>query len=394
MSTVVGKQIVPDLRVSFNAKIGKMETDVEDAILECETGDRLIVSRRNLSLNSSFFRALFLHSSGSRNHASRRRSPRVRGQSTSTFPVYKLPQPLTGPCLRSILDFLTEQTVESLDLTEDTVADLATQADFLDLTDIVEECSEFVAARLSPSNVTGIWKFSQLLHLPDLERISFKYLCENYSLVCQQEEFSHLLADDLQIILISPFLTKSRQEDIWLSLTKWAQAWPDQRMPELTKLSLNMIFSLLPPEFLAAQVTGSVCYPFLEQDWATDVLLLLGGDNRDSKRILLYNEMTDRWQERLGFELPDPDAAPGDIIQAVTCPTGMFVKRSVNCYLYQQKTQNFVNLGTSKRRAPALVVRAGEILLLTGSFFTSWEKFCPHRKVPKPTYFPTFESSG
>ena len=70
-----------------------------------------------------------------------------------------------------------------------------------------------MVTRLSSENVCGLWKFSQMYRLADLETATFRslaqlvivimslcihrFLCENFSDVCLQEEFSNLCYDDL-----------------------------------------------------------------------------------------------------------------------------------------------------------------------------------------------------
>ena len=49
---------------------------------------------------------------------------------------------MTSRHLAPVLSFVHEQTGDSLDLTEDNVVDVAMLADFLDVQDIIEECSE------------------------------------------------------------------------------------------------------------------------------------------------------------------------------------------------------------------------------------------------------------
>ena len=52
------------------------------------------------------------------------------------------PLPVTSKHLAPVLNFIQEQTGDSLDLTEENVIDVAMLADFLDVADVVEECCE------------------------------------------------------------------------------------------------------------------------------------------------------------------------------------------------------------------------------------------------------------
>ena len=58
MSTIVTERLVPDLRVSFNATVEETDDAIEkeDAVLECLDGKRFAVARRELAVNSGFFK--------------------------------------------------------------------------------------------------------------------------------------------------------------------------------------------------------------------------------------------------------------------------------------------------------------------------------------------------
>ena len=61
---------------------------------------------------------------------------------SSSNVMFRLPLPVTSKHLAPVLNFIREQSADSLDLTEDNVIDIATLADFLDVQDITEECCE------------------------------------------------------------------------------------------------------------------------------------------------------------------------------------------------------------------------------------------------------------
>jgi len=248
-------------------------------------------------------------------------------------------------------------------------------ADFLDVQDIIEECCEFMAGRLSAENVCGLWKFSQLYRLKDLETASLRFLCVHFSNVCLQEEFPSLGCEDLSQIFCSFDLSCTRQEDLWLSLVRWMESDPS-RKSDILDLSKHLLFGLMEKSFREEQVVKSSLYNFIDKDWATELLFLFGGDFLDSRRVIAYNSTTDRWR-RLPLELPDPELAPGDYIQAVHCNKGIFFKRSINCYWLDLNSLRFSRVGHFEKRMPAITVLNGEVHLLGGSYFTSWEVFSP-----------------
>lgn len=97
MAVVIDESAVPGLKVCFNPVIVRETRDTEDAILECLDGRRFAVLRRDLAINSGFFKALFTHSEGDRPRVTSRR----RNTSRNSLPVYSLPMPVTSKTLGS-----------------------------------------------------------------------------------------------------------------------------------------------------------------------------------------------------------------------------------------------------------------------------------------------------
>ena len=56
MAVVIDESAVPGLKVCFNPVIVRETRDKEDAILECLDGRRFAVVRRDLAINSGFFK--------------------------------------------------------------------------------------------------------------------------------------------------------------------------------------------------------------------------------------------------------------------------------------------------------------------------------------------------
>ena len=73
-----------------------------------------------------------------------------------------------------MLGFISEQSQESLELSEDNVADLVVLADFLGIQDIIEECSDYMLSRITIDNVCGVWQFSVIYRILNVEQKSFK----------------------------------------------------------------------------------------------------------------------------------------------------------------------------------------------------------------------------
>ena len=73
-----------------------------------------------------------------------------------------------------VIGFISEQSLESLELSEDNVAELVVLADFLGIQDIIEECSDYMLSRITIDNVCGVWQFSLIYRIQNVEHKSFK----------------------------------------------------------------------------------------------------------------------------------------------------------------------------------------------------------------------------
>ena len=66
---------------------------------------------------------------------------------------------------------------------------------------------------------------------------------------------------------------------------------------------------------------------------------------KNCRSIICYNGETDTWR-RLTTLLPDPGQCPGDTIQVLPVKHLIFVKRSINCFLFDWRTKVFDFIGS------------------------------------------------
>ena len=73
------------------------------------------------------------------------------------------------------------------------MADLVVTADFLDIQDIVEECSAFMCPRVAADNVAEVWQFAQLYRMDNLQEVCKRCLSSNFVLLAMRtgKHFEH-----------------------------------------------------------------------------------------------------------------------------------------------------------------------------------------------------------
>ena len=289
-----------------------------------------------------------------------------------------------------VLNFLEDQSLESLELTVENVGDLVVLADFLDIQDIVDECSEFMVTRISEENVCELWQFSQVYRMTKIQqeclrsvkfistrskKFIFSFLCQHFKSVCHLQEFQLLSFADVNKILLSgdswsawwvfsmPCVGKFTDsilfsyDDVWHGITKWCSGHKS-RLSDFKEMSKHVLFCFLEDSFYNSQVKTSWWFRTFvqEDDLPREQLLVFGGDSRDSRAVVAYNSLTDSWRRLTGL-MPEPGLAPGDKIQAVTCGDRVFLKRSVNCWMMDWRHQTFTFIGTFEVTALMLTLQ-------------------------------------
>ena len=71
------------------------------------------------------------------------------------------------------------------------MADLVVTADFLDIQDIVEECSAFMCPRVAADNVAEVWQFAQLYRMDNLQEVCKRCLSSNFVLLATRTTGKH-----------------------------------------------------------------------------------------------------------------------------------------------------------------------------------------------------------
>ena len=87
------------------------------------------------------------------------------------------------------------------------------------------------------------------------------------------------------------------QETLWLALVRWNQA-QQAKQAEIMELSRSILFNLMNKSFLNKEVRKNTLFQMVDKDWSDELLLIFGGDFIDSRRIVGYNSITDRFVAR------------------------------------------------------------------------------------------------
>ncbi|XP_014720496.1 kelch-like protein 4 [Equus asinus] len=138
-----------------------------------------------------------------------------------------------------------------LQLKEDTIENLLAAACLLQLTQVIEVCSNFLIKQLHPSNCLGIRSFGDAQGCMELLNVAHKYTMEHFIEVIKNQEFLLLPANEISKLLCSDDINVPDEETIFHALMEWVGHDVQTRQRDLAMLLSYIRLPLLPPQLLA-----------------------------------------------------------------------------------------------------------------------------------------------
>ncbi|XP_072811943.1 kelch-like protein 4 isoform X2 [Vicugna pacos] len=138
-----------------------------------------------------------------------------------------------------------------LQLKEDTIENLLAAACLLQLTQVIEVCSNFLIKQLHPSNCLGIRSFGDAQGCTELLSVAHKYTMEHFIEVIKNQEFLLLPANEISKLLCSDDINVPDEETIFHALMQWVGHDVQARQGDLAMLLSYIRLPLLPPQLLA-----------------------------------------------------------------------------------------------------------------------------------------------
>ncbi|XP_007538004.1 kelch-like protein 4 [Erinaceus europaeus] len=151
-----------------------------------------------------------------------------------------------------------------LQLKEETVENLLTAACLLQLTQVIEVCSNFLIKQLHPSNCLGIRSFGDVQGCTELLSVAHKYTMENFTEVLKNQEFLQLPANEISKLLCSDDINVPDEETIFHALMQWVGHDVQARQRDLAMLLSYIRLPFLSPQLLADLENSSMFTDDLE----------------------------------------------------------------------------------------------------------------------------------
>nr|XP_006824451.1 PREDICTED: kelch-like protein 8-like [Saccoglossus kowalevskii] len=115
---------------------------------------------------------------------------------------------------------------------------------------VARACCEFMKNHLHPSNVLGVRNFAELHGRSALVKAADKYTYDNFIEVTECDEYLHISARHLGLLLTSSDLKVTNEEEVYNASIKWVSYIPEKRQKHLPDLMSKIRLPMLSPEFL------------------------------------------------------------------------------------------------------------------------------------------------
>lgn len=151
---------------------------------------------------------------------------------------------VSGDALQALIHYCYTGNIE---LREDTVETLLSTACLLQLSSVVTACCTFLSRQLHPSNCLGFALFAEQQNCNSLMKVAMDFTCQNFGLVCRNQEFFQLNPEQLSKLLISDDLNVLSEHEVFEALVSWVQHDAESRNEHVPDLLALIRLPLLQP---------------------------------------------------------------------------------------------------------------------------------------------------
>lgn len=188
--------------------------------------------------------------------------------------------------LKSLIDFAYTSV---LTICEETVQALLIAANLLQITSVVDACSDFLSARVDVENCLEIAAFAELFSCSHLYRTSWQFALENFHEVWQMEEFLSTPLSLLLDLVKSENLRIQSEEEVLESVLCWYMHDEVGRLGGVLQVLQHVRLPLIPWGKLSDKILS---LPALSSDPQCQILLENARSLRQSRSKVLGMEST------------------------------------------------------------------------------------------------------
>ena len=206
--------------------------------------------------------------------------------------------------MRLIMKYLYTASVE---LTTNTVQNLLSAANLLQLKDLKDGCADFMSKKLDTDNCIGIHFFAQAHECETLEFSAWDVITENFECVSESNEFVELSPENV-IEIIKYDDIHASEEEVFEATSRWLAHASDARSPHIFSVFSNIRFLLIDQYFFFDRAKNNtllqgcpqtqqlldevVRYKMLNSRWMESDLRLEPRYGADKCRVIVFTSYT------------------------------------------------------------------------------------------------------
>ncbi|XP_066285440.1 kelch repeat and BTB domain-containing protein 2-like [Branchiostoma lanceolatum] len=241
---------------------------LQDVILEVE-GRRFPCHRLVLSAASPYFRAMFTNDMAE----SRQKTVVLQGLDAGIF--------------WEILSYIYSGT---LHVSLDKVQPLYQAADLLQLDNVKDTCSSYMAMNVERSTCVDLYKFADVFSVDSVLKASLLLISSDFTEVASSDEFCSLSVNQLTEIISHDELDVKEETTVWEAVVRWVQHSREDRLHHLPDIIPHIRFNLLTSD----ETTAIWKHPLVRKDPGSSEVIrnVVQKGNPDSRpRLGMTTEM-------------------------------------------------------------------------------------------------------
>lgn len=239
---------------------------------------------------------------------------------------------LDGQAVEDLIVYAYEGKIR---VNETNVQALLKAAAILQVTKVVNMCSDFLQQQIHPSNCLGISSFAASHGCHSLQVAAEEFVEDHFAEVVKHDEYLHLPLDSTVQLLSSDGLDVGKEEAVFEAMMMWLCYCPEERLQHITKLLGCVQLPYLPPSFIVDRLLSN---SWFTQDQACVAMVM---------DALVYHALPER---RNKTTTPMPRSATIGTLFVVGGIDSRMESMSIECYQARRKKWYRLNHSRSPQK--------------------------------------------
>ncbi|XP_031731975.1 kelch-like protein 10 [Anarrhichthys ocellatus] len=164
----------------------------------------------------------------------------------------------------------------SVSVTGENVQELLLAASQFNIMGVVQTCCDFLEEQLCPENCIGIFQFTGICFVTDLQHKAYRYIIDHFEKVVFSEEFLQLSVQQLTDILGRNDLNVRKESIAFEAVLRWIAHVPEERKAHIAVLLSKVRLALMSMDYMRINVMSNElvknnmkCRPMVREAIAT-----------------------------------------------------------------------------------------------------------------------------